>query len=208
MSRHLVECAGQVTGLRPVEKLLLLCMCDNAGDRDHIALPGLATAMTWTMASRSTTYAAIEALTDLGYLRQTMKAHGTNSGAGKGRRAEYEVFPNGCCERHGAPAVSSERSDADMSRSLSPAQLAARRANVERIAARRRAQSEQSDPDPHHDSPNVRTLPASQRPNETESASEDTPVSVRTFGPRTYRPSSKTEVEVPASTHQLTAEQT
>ena len=94
MSRHLTNCAADVQ-IEPLRlKLALLCFAESARDRDHIALPGYAALMKWTHVKKSQVHNLINALLELQLIARHKPAH-------RGQRAEYLVFPNGCCEVHG-----------------------------------------------------------------------------------------------------------
>jgi hypothetical protein len=99
MSGHLIGCAGTLTDdrLAPSHKLALLAFADSADDRTHIAFPGYEGVQKWAGCSRGRAAELIRDLVGFGYLLQHKKAH-------RGQRAEYVVFPGGCCDLHRAPA--------------------------------------------------------------------------------------------------------
>lgn len=99
MSGHLIGCAGTLTDerLAPSHKLALLAFADSADDRTHIAFPGYEGVQQWAGCSRGRAAELIRDLVGYGYLLQHKKAH-------RGQRAEYVVFPGGCCDLHRAPA--------------------------------------------------------------------------------------------------------
>lgn len=93
MSVHLIECAAEVQ-LPPALKLALLCFADSGSTEGRVAKPGLDNLMRWTGVKRSRALEVVELLKEL----QLIAAH---KRAYRGQRAEFVVFPNGCCERHG-----------------------------------------------------------------------------------------------------------
>jgi hypothetical protein len=98
MSGHLIGCAGTLedSRLAPSHKLALLAFADSADDRTHIAFPGYEGVQKWAGCSRGRAAELIRDLVGFGYLLQHKKAH-------RGQRAEYVVFPGGCCDLHRAP---------------------------------------------------------------------------------------------------------
>lgn len=98
MSGHLIGCAGTLADerLAPSHKLALLAFADSADDRTHIAFPGYEGVQKWAGCSRGRAAELIRDLVGFGYLLQHKKAH-------RGQRAEYVVFPGGCCDLHRAP---------------------------------------------------------------------------------------------------------
>lgn len=108
MSIHLLECAaaGKYTrGLEPSWKLALMAFADSADKHTHIAFPGEAQVRAWSGLSRSRTYEVVGELERLGLLKK-------HRAGGNGRRAEYIVFPRGCCEHH-PRAVDDDESGSD-----------------------------------------------------------------------------------------------
>lgn len=97
MSGHLIGCASLVEGIGSSQKLALLAFADSADDRTHIGFPGYPGVMTWANVSRSRSAELIRDLVAAGYLE-------LHKSARPGRRAEYVVFPRGCCDLHRAPA--------------------------------------------------------------------------------------------------------
>lgn len=93
MSVHLIECAAEVQ-LPPALKLALLCFADSGSQEGRIAKPGLDNLMRWTGLKKSRALEVVKHLQELQLLASHRAAH-------RGQRAEYVVFPNGCCERHG-----------------------------------------------------------------------------------------------------------
>lgn len=97
MSTHLVTCAAQVN-LKPSEKLVLLCLAENANSKDSRAFPGMATLRTWTGLGDASIYRILSRLEEFGLIEQV--------GAGfRGRAAEFLVLPFGCCEAHGKDPI-------------------------------------------------------------------------------------------------------
>lgn len=106
MSGHLIGCVKPITDLPTrSHKLALLAFADSGDDRTHIALPGYEGVQEWVGCGRSQAFALIQDLIRLGYLRQHKRGH-------RGQRAEWIVFPNGCCETHRTP-VAEEPVDVD-----------------------------------------------------------------------------------------------
>lgn len=105
MSVHLIECAAEIV-LRPAEKLVLLCFADSGSNDGRVALPGLDAVMTWSGLGRSQALAVVRRLVELRLLARRVDAgSGQVVGGHRGQRAEFVVFPLGCCDRHGkAPA--------------------------------------------------------------------------------------------------------
>lgn len=106
MSGHLIGCVKPIKDLPTrSHKLALLAFADSGDDRTHIALPGYEGVMEWADVGRSQAFALIQDLIRLGYLRQHKRGH-------RGQRAEWIVFPNGCCDTHRTP-VAEEPVDVD-----------------------------------------------------------------------------------------------
>lgn len=102
MSLHLILCARHVTGLPASSKLLLLCMAENArDDRRRIASPGHGEMRLWTGLKDSQLYNTMQPLYETRLLRQHRRGQ-------KHVRAEYVVFPDGCCDRHGPISLPGE----------------------------------------------------------------------------------------------------
>ncbi|GAB3853740.1 hypothetical protein GCM10028801_06890 [Nocardioides maradonensis] len=100
MSGHLIGCTGALDDpqLGTSHKLALLAFADSADDRTHIAFPGYEGVQRWANCSRGRAAELIKDLVALGYLQQHKRGH-------RGQRAEYIVFPAGCCDLHRAPAL-------------------------------------------------------------------------------------------------------
>lgn len=106
MSGHLIGCVKPIADLPTrSHKLALLAFADSGDDRTHIALPGYEGVQEWVGCGRSQAFALIQDLIRLGYLRQHKRGH-------RGQRAEWIVFPNGCCDTHRTP-VAEEPLDVD-----------------------------------------------------------------------------------------------
>jgi hypothetical protein len=106
MSGHLIGCVKPIKDLPTrSHKLALLAFADSGDDRTHIALPGYEGVQEWVGCGRSQAFALIQDLITLGYLRQHKRGH-------RGQRAEWIVFPNGCCDTHRTP-VAEEPVDVD-----------------------------------------------------------------------------------------------
>lgn len=92
MSGHLIGCVKQLK-LPSSHKLALIAFADSADDRTHIAFPGYEGVQEWADVSRSRSAELIKDLVAWNLL-QPYKA------ARRGQRAEYIVFPSGCCDLH------------------------------------------------------------------------------------------------------------
>jgi hypothetical protein len=95
MSGHLIGCVKPLE-LPQSHKLALVAFADSADDRTHIAFPGYEGVQEWAACSRGRAAELIKDLVSWGWLRQHKKAH-------RGQRAEYIVFPDGCCDLHRIP---------------------------------------------------------------------------------------------------------
>lgn len=93
MSVHLVTCAAEIP-LKQGEKLVLLCLAENANSRDAIAFPGMDRLRMWSGLSKSRVLEILNVLAELRLIEQVGRGH-------KGRAAEFRVFPFGCCVGHG-----------------------------------------------------------------------------------------------------------
>lgn len=98
MSGHLIGCVKKVQQLPTSHKLALVAFADSADDRTHIGFPGYEGVQEWAGVSRGRAAELIRDLTTWGYLRQHKRGH-------RGQRAEYVVFPDGCCDVHRTPAA-------------------------------------------------------------------------------------------------------
>lgn len=105
MSLHLLHCAA-VLPLTRAEKLVLLCLAENANSRDAIAFPGQPAMMAWSGLGKTQLYAVLRALVELRLIEQTRPGN-------RGGRAEYVVFPYGCCAGHGKDEAWTDAPDDD-----------------------------------------------------------------------------------------------
>lgn len=96
MSGHLIGCVKRLTGIPKGHKLGLVAFADSADDRTHIGFPGYEGVQEWADVGRSQAADIIADLVHWGYLRQHKRGH-------RGQRAEYVVFPDGCCDQHRTP---------------------------------------------------------------------------------------------------------
>lgn len=103
MSGHLIGCAG-LTDLPTSHKLALVAFSDSADDRTHIGFPGYEGVMQWACCSRGRAAELIRDLVEWGYLKHHKRGR-------RGQRAEYVVFPGGCCDLHRLPV---EEPDVDV----------------------------------------------------------------------------------------------
>lgn len=93
MAIHLTECAA--LSELPASKKLVLMACADSADKDtRIALPGFDNIVRWSGLKRSRAMEVIAELVAEGYLVR-------RSSGRAGRRAEFYVFPAGCCAMHG-----------------------------------------------------------------------------------------------------------
>lgn len=94
MAVHYTERAALLP-LPASKKLVLMCIADSANMGDRVGFPGHDAISAWSgIKSRSRVLELIAELIAEGLL--VRKAYGV-----KGRRAEYAVFPQGCCAEHG-----------------------------------------------------------------------------------------------------------
>jgi hypothetical protein len=109
MSIHLSACAGDLTAIpdmlndagepEPIprsHKLALMAFAGSADDRTHIGFPGYEGVQTYAVCSRGRAAELIRDLVGWGLLKQHKRGH-------RGQRAEYVVFPGGCCDLHRKP---------------------------------------------------------------------------------------------------------
>lgn len=95
MSGHLIGCVKPLD-LPTSHKLALVAFADSADDRTHIGFPGYEGVQEWATCSRGRAAELIRDLCEWGYLKSHKRGH-------RGQRAEYIVFPNGCCDFHRTP---------------------------------------------------------------------------------------------------------
>lgn len=93
MSGHLIGCVKGIKKIGKSHKLALVAFADSADDLTHIGFPGYEGVQEWAGVSRSRAAELIGDLVTAGHLKLHRSAR-------PGRRAEYVVFPNGCCELH------------------------------------------------------------------------------------------------------------
>lgn len=105
VSIHLMLKAAE-TGVKPSAKLVLLCLAESArDDNERRAWPGPETMSRWASVSRARVFDCLKDLTELRLIAHVGRGH-------KGRRGEYVVFPDGCCDRHGPVLLASSPPDA------------------------------------------------------------------------------------------------
>lgn len=93
MAIHFTECAA-LTELPASKKLVLMACADSADKDSRIAKPGLENVCRWSGLKKSRALEVIAELVAEGYLVR-------RSSGRAGRRAEFYVFPAGCCALHG-----------------------------------------------------------------------------------------------------------
>lgn len=94
MAIHYLEDAATAPGLAPSKKLVLMCLANSANDHDRIGFPGFDELIAWSGLGRARIYAVVDELIAEGYLVR-------HRAGGRGKRAEFVVFPHGCCSRRG-----------------------------------------------------------------------------------------------------------
>ena len=97
MSTHMVWCAAQLD-LPASVKLALMAFADSANEQTGIAFPGMDQVKKWSNLGKSQADVVVADLVERGLLRRHSRGH-------RGRRAEYVVFPAGCCEMHRAAEI-------------------------------------------------------------------------------------------------------
>lgn len=103
MAIHFLECAAH-TDLTPSKKLALMAIADDADKTTRIGSAGLEAIMAWSGLKKSRALEVIAELVTDGYLRR-------EKGGRIGRRAEFVVFPDGCCALHGPVRPGSDVAD-------------------------------------------------------------------------------------------------
>jgi hypothetical protein len=104
MAIHLLECAAH-TNLPASKKLALMAIADDADKESRVGRAGLDAVMAWSGLKKSRALEVIAELVTEGFLRR-------ESGGYIGHRAEFMVFPDGCCALHGPTRKGSARPDA------------------------------------------------------------------------------------------------
>jgi hypothetical protein len=95
MAIHYMESAARRTDLDRGQKLVLMCYANSANDENRVGFPGFEALTTWSGLGRSQLYNVISQLSAKGLLVKVRDG-------GRGRRAEYAVYPRGgCCPMHG-----------------------------------------------------------------------------------------------------------
>lgn len=110
MAIHYLESAAELPELDRGQKLVLMCFADSANAENRVGFPGFEKLTKWSNLGRSQLYNVISQLVDHGLIIKVRDG-------GRGRRAEYAVFPRGgCCPMHGPlPGYEESASDLDVS---------------------------------------------------------------------------------------------
>lgn len=92
MAGHYTERAALLE-LPASKKLVLMCVADSANWDNRVGFPGLPAIQQWSGLGRSRALEVVAELVTEGYLVR-------HKGGVNGRRAEFIVFPHGCCALH------------------------------------------------------------------------------------------------------------
>lgn len=103
MGFHLLNAAAEVTS-KPSQKLVLMCLAKEGDDRQRVSFPGVETLLKWSGLSRPQLFRVLAQLIELKLIEQRQRGH-------RGKRAEFIVFPLGCCEAHGKESFGSHERD-------------------------------------------------------------------------------------------------
>ncbi|NGZ99416.1 hypothetical protein G5V59_00325 [Nocardioides sp. W3-2-3] len=122
MSGHLIGCAGDLKSIpglvdddgRPVpipksHKSALLAFADSADNITHIGFAGYAGVQKWAVCSRGRAAESIRDLVEWRLLKPHKRGY-------RGQRAEYVVFPDGCCDLHRKPVDEPGAPDVEQTR--------------------------------------------------------------------------------------------
>lgn len=112
MAIHFLECAAH-SDLPPSKKLALMAIADDSDKTTRVGSAGLEAIMAWSGLKKSRALEVIAELVADGYLRR-------EKGGRIGRRAEFTVFPNGCCALHGPIPSGSAQPDPTENGSQNP----------------------------------------------------------------------------------------
>lgn len=99
MSLHLCLCAIELeaddrTPFTPRHKLAMWAFADSGSEQTRISMPGLEAVMKAASVKRARALGLTRELVSMGLLAHWKQGY-------RGHRAEFLVFPNGCCEKHG-----------------------------------------------------------------------------------------------------------
>lgn len=101
MSIYHIEQAANMRVQPAAKKLVLLCLADSANRHDNKALPGLDAIMQWSGVGRSQALKYLQDLDEEGHIKRVQQG-------GRGRRAEYIVFPRSDQEPPSPPVDNSQ----------------------------------------------------------------------------------------------------
>lgn len=86
---------GRTVTISRGHKLTLMCIANSANQDNRVGFPGFDELVLWSGLSRGRQYEVLQDLIDVGLLAK-------HRDGGRGRRAEFVVFPRGgCCPLHG-----------------------------------------------------------------------------------------------------------